>query len=201
MVDSNSDDKSYFDRISQYDVIIADIVNKNYESGAFWYAAEHHLEEHYVMIQDSVILKKPLTDIIAHTDTINCFLYFLEDPYHNHMRTDVSEFKIRISEMLNGDFETGTFTGIFGPNFIIHRNLVNDMIKRNLNYSILPINKYDHQITERVYGIVAAQMGIDLTQNTICGNLHQTKHTIDPNGDCIISTDYFDKKVLNRHRN
>ena len=37
VVDSNSEDKSYFDHIKKYNVIIEDISNINYVDGAIWH--------------------------------------------------------------------------------------------------------------------------------------------------------------------
>ena len=48
VVDSDSDDKSYFDDIKLYkNVIIEDIANKNYQIGAYWYAYKKYPNEDF----------------------------------------------------------------------------------------------------------------------------------------------------------
>jgi len=39
IVDSDSDDKSYFSALEKYNVIIEDIGNKNWMVGAYWYSS------------------------------------------------------------------------------------------------------------------------------------------------------------------
>lgn len=198
VVDSDSSDKSYFELLKPYNVIIADIANKHYESGAFWYAVQNYKEHWYVVIQDSVILKQHLHKYLHDFEQFYCFINFNENTLTHHMsdQTGSYGFVSRINEMIGGfdkisHHDNLNFTGVFGPSFIIKRTMVNLMLKNKLNETLLPENKFDHQITERIYGLVAKQCGVDLNKNTILGNLHQLKST-NMQGEVLV-TDLLNK--------
>jgi hypothetical protein len=93
------------------------------------------------------------------------------------------------------------YSGVFGPNFIIKRKMVDMMLDKKCHITLRPTNKYEHQIQERVYGLIAKQCGINLAENTLAGNLHLLmggpgfnlqKETLE--------TDLITKTWLNKHR-
>ena len=64
VVDSDSEDKSYFDILNQYDVIIEDVNNKNWMVGAYWYAFKKFPdEEFYYFMHDSMRVKDNLDNL------------------------------------------------------------------------------------------------------------------------------------------
>jgi glycosyltransferase involved in cell wall biosynthesis len=206
VVDSDSEDKTYHNKLAAYDIIFADISNHHYESGALWYAVNKYKEDWYVLLQDSVILNKTLDEQIKSEELFHCFINFYEDSMGNHMRVNSKEFITRINEML-GDFdklsteENTRFCGVFGPNFIIKRKMIDMVLSKRLNETLLPTNKYDHQLTERVYGIVAKQCGVNILDNVLVGNLHQLMNGQNFNaGTETLYTDYINKTWLNKHR-
>lgn len=205
VVDSDSEDKSYATRLQQYGIIFADIANTNYESGAFWYAVGNYDEQWYTLIQDSVILNKDIDEQINSEELFYCFINFFEDSMNNHMRVESGHFINRINEML-GDFiklptDSNTFySGVFGPNFIIKRKMVDMMLDKHLDISLRPNNKYDHQLSERVYGLVAKQCGVDIVRNTLGGNLHQLFGSCFDSATETMHTEHISKTWLNKHR-
>jgi glycosyltransferase involved in cell wall biosynthesis len=206
VVDSNSDDKSYAKKLEQYDVIFADIKNSHYESGAFWYAVDKYKEDFYVVMQDSVILNKSIDEQINSEELFYCFINFFEDSMANHMRTEPFAFISRINEML-GEFEPvpsdiNTFySGVFGPNFIIKREMVDMMLDKKCHITLRPTNKHEHQIQERVYGLIAKQCGVNVIKNTLIGNLHELMRGPGFNHqEETLKTDLITKTWLNKHR-
>lgn len=205
VVDSASDDKTYVDKLQKYDIIFADIDNTNYESGALWYTVDKYNEDWYVLLQDSVVLKKNLDVLIQSNELFYCFINFFEDSMSNHMRTESSAFINRINEMM-GDFiklptDSNTFySGVFGPNIIIKRKMIDMMLEKNLDKALRPTNKYDHQLSERVYGLVAKQCGVDVIRNTLDGNLHELFGRCFDSSTETIHTEYISKTWLNKHR-
>jgi len=205
VVDSDSEDLSYFEKLKKHNVIIAEIKNNNYESGALWYAVENYVSDWYVVLQDSVILKKNIDEYLHSDELFYCFINFIENSMNNHMRTDTQQYISRINEML-GDFEklptaTNTlFCGVFGPNFIIKRKMIDMMLQKNLNNTLRPLNKYDHQITERVYGLIATQCGINMFKNTLSGNLHELFNVCFDSATEIMNAEHISKTWVNKHR-
>jgi len=206
VVDSNSDDKNYAKKLEQYNVIFADIKNCNYESGALWYAVDNYKEDYYIVMQDSVLLKKSIDEQINSEELFYCFINFFEDSMSNHMGTNPAAFIARINEML-GEFEplptdTNTFySGVFGPNFIIKREMIDMMLDKKCNITLRPENKYDHQVQERVYGLIAKQCGVNVIKNTLIGNLHELMRGSGFNHQKeTLETDLITKIWLNKHR-
>jgi len=206
VVDSNSDDKSYVKKLEQYDIIFADIKNPNYESGAFWYAVDKYKEDFYIVMQDSVILNNLIDEQINSEELFYCFINFFEDSMSNHMRTEPSAFISKINEML-GEFEplpldSNTFySGVFGPNFIIKRKMVDMMLDKKCHITLRPTNKHEHQIQERVYGLIAKQCGVNVIKNTLIGNLHELMNGSGFNHQKeTLETDLITKTWLNKHR-
>ena len=205
VVDSNSDDKNYFDRLKSYNVIIADIANVNYECGALWYAVDKYMEDWYVLLQDSVILNKSIDEQLNSDKLFYTFINFSEGSKSNHMNASPEKFINRINDFL-GNFEklplneNVHYTGVFGPNFIIKRKLIDEMLLNQLDKFLLPTNKFDHQIAERVFGIVVEKCGINIAENTLIGNLHQLMFKCFDASTETLKTDYINKTWLNKHR-
>ena len=44
VVDSDSDDKSYFEEVGKYDAIVEDVSNKNFVNGALWHCFKKYKE-------------------------------------------------------------------------------------------------------------------------------------------------------------
>ena len=201
VIDSDSSDKSYFSELKKIDnVDVLDIANKHYESGAFWCVARHTNAPFYVVMQDSIILKQSLDKYLLDDEQFYAFINFNEDTLYNHMMNQdgmtSNKYLTRLNEMLGGfgnlpmDLNIN-FTGVFGPSFIVKKNMVDKMLENGLDKTMLPVVKFDHEITERAYGIIAQQCGVDVSKNTILGNLHDLKSKY-MNGNVLV-TNILDK--------
>lgn len=205
VVDSDSDDKSYFDKIPHAQIL--DEANENYEPGALWRVTSRMMADRYVLVQDSMVFKKSIDDHIESTDTMKCFINFYERTDQNHMRVPRQQYMDSIHKMMGtkpdvdyGDEDYG-FVGVFGSSFIITRDFLVKISNSGLFENLAPTNKFEHQIAERVFGIAALDNGVDLSKNTIIGNLHELM--AGPGFDRItetLHTDIFDKTWNNKHR-
>ena len=205
VVDSDSADKSYFDSLTPYNVIIADVANQNYESGAFWYAVENYKEDWYVLLQDSMILNKSIANVIVSPAEFTCFMYFTEDSHSNYTHMSTPEWIGSINRMLGTlkllpTNQSTKYTGVFGPNFIIKSALVDKLLATNLDKTLRPTNKYEHQMSERAWGIVASQYGIDLTRSSILGDFHIVREGKYKAETDTLYTEYFIKQWFNSQR-
>ena len=201
VVDSDSADKSYFNRIAQYDVIIADVANQHYEIGAFWYAVDNYIEESYILMQDSIIFNKSINDKITQTKLFSCFAHFFEPLLGNYSHVPTDQWVSRINEIL-GEFGpisgARQLVGAFGTNFVIKRKLVDLMLAKNLHKTFLPTNKQDSWISERICGIVPTLCGIDVAATSLAGEYHALKSATYNSETQRIHTEYFDKIFVGR---
>lgn len=206
VVDSDSDDKSYFDNLHP-NAMVLDEANKYYEPGALWRVTSRFYDTHYILVQDSMVFKKSITDIVESTDKMKCFINFYERTDRNHMGVPRDKFMEAIHRQMGttpelglGDEDYG-FVGVFGSSFIISRDFLVKISNSGLFENLAPTNKFEHQIAERVFGIAALDNGVDLTKHTIIGNLHELM--AGPGFDRItetLHTDIFDKTWNNKHR-
>ena len=76
VIDSNSPDKSYFKKLKEKGVIVYNARNKNYDTGAYWYAYNKFKKANFFyFLQDSVIFKKNLSKY--EKNDLTTFRYFL----------------------------------------------------------------------------------------------------------------------------
>jgi hypothetical protein len=205
VVDSDSEDKSYFKRLPDT-VVVEDIANKNYEAGAFWYVTEKYISDYYILLQDSMILKKNIDEYINGSKFKNFINFYENENTQTMIYSGVSKetYLSRIDEMI-GDFkypeyQNENFTGVFGCNMIVSRELVMEFIQHNLNKTLIPENKFDSEIAERAFGIAAKRLGIKVAGETIIGNLHQLQRDYFDEKERILYTDVLNKKWVSQHR-
>jgi len=123
IVDSQSEDKSYYDLFSEYDNIdILDDCNPYRVPGALWETYKKYPNEpYYIFIQDSVILKKSLEKYLHSDNKFISFMYFPEsagsEGYDVTQRV-LSQTTYRVPEPNEGIF------GVFGPLFIVKNELM-----------------------------------------------------------------------------
>ena len=76
VVDSDSPDKSYFNKIQSSNIAILDVKNKNYDTGAYWIAFNKFNDfDNYYFLQDSTIIKENLSSF--ENNDLTTFRYFL----------------------------------------------------------------------------------------------------------------------------
>jgi hypothetical protein len=155
VVDSNSEDKSYFEKIKD-DCIIEDISNSNYLEGALWYCYEKYKDENFFyLVQDSMILKKNIESFKE--NDVTHLSYF---PYHYNYKygRQMEEF---CSKILYEKTDYKYFIpkyAIFGSTIYIKRELLDKLKNKGFN-KVLPKNKMEMESLERLWAVVLEQEG------------------------------------------
>lgn len=218
IIDSGSSDKSYFERISGSQIKIEDINNKNYDSGAYWYAYKKYKKfyDFFYFIHDSTILNSKFN-----IDTNNRFYsirYFYSfngmNDYYGHLnnickfiKIFFNKFNINLLEIKKYGFDSENqkkwvedhlklkklkvpkfFTGLFGPMMIIRADLMGELEALGLD-KILPSDKEQQKGMERIWGIFLEMLNVNITKQSLQGN-HLKKSSL--------SQVYIEKIILNR---
>jgi hypothetical protein len=182
VVDSNSEDKSYFEKIKD-DCIIEDISNSNYLEGALWYCYEKYQDEtFFYLVQDSMILKKNI-EFFKENDVTH-LSYF---PYHYNYQygRQMSDYCSTILyEKTNYRYIQPKYA-VFGSTIYIKREVL-DRLKNNGFHRVLPTNKMEMESLERLWAVVLEQEGYDVEKIGLVRN------------DKFSENEYFDKFWLGR---
>jgi hypothetical protein len=170
IVDSNSEDLSYIEKIKNYEnVTIANKKNANYEAGALWIAHEQFPNEKcYALIHDSIILKESISSFLQNEESY-VFMYFNE-----HMLDPLDvEYVEKIISKTKYNYNERNIFGALGNMCIFKSKILHNFIEKDLHLALLPENKHQSQMGERIIGLCLMQEGIDLTKNNIEGNFLQ----------------------------
>tara|TARA_B100002019_G_scaffold121711_1_gene104693 strand:- start:12052 stop:12738 length:687 start_codon:yes stop_codon:yes gene_type:complete len=197
IVDSDSDDKSYYDFFSSYDnVEILDDCNKDRVPGAFYQVYKKYPDEpYYINIQDCVIMKESIQSWIDSDAEFVSFMYFIEpfDDWNNKcLGNEFREFFPQVDYEIPQRGED--YEGCYGPLFIIKNSLVKKFEQKGFIKSLKSRSKTMDQVFERLWGIVAAQEGWSPSEFNIEGNFSE-KHVSVRNG----SNKFFEKRYLGRN--
>ena len=172
VVDSNSEDKSYFDFLRDKNIDIIE-GNSNYEVGAIWMAYNKYPNEsHYMFLQDTVI---PVTDLTQHypqqDNEVVSFLYTTDfnscEP--GEMEWCIDSIKTTDIPPLLSGFR------IFCFNLFIARNYFLKDLKNHNFHRILPTNKSGSACMERLLGMAATQLGY--STKFLVGHIHMQTDT------------------------
>lgn len=216
IVDSGSKDKSYFKLLEPFDVIIEDINNTHYDTGAYWHAYQQYPDiDFFYFLHDSIEVYDNLSDLMEHK--ISSIRYFSSADitggrYLISSRSDfVKKYfmaKIGRASWLNDiyGFDSDAqkewahqqirttkyfipeyFTALFGPMMCVHRSVM-DTLARNGIDRILPTNKTEQMAMERIFGIALVEEGYNFMASSLQGN--HLKNRLD--------TSRFNKIILNR---
>ena len=132
VVDSNSNDKSYFEKISQYDVIVEDVSNENWMIGAYWHAFNKFPnEEFYFFMHDSMRVKSNL-DFLKEKDLTIMMHFERAGGYFDEWNEIIGD-KLKYNYEKKGG-------GCCGPIFFC-KNKVMAKMKENGVDKFLPKNK------------------------------------------------------------
>tara|TARA_B100000900_G_scaffold369013_1_gene346589 strand:- start:2077 stop:2835 length:759 start_codon:yes stop_codon:yes gene_type:complete len=200
IVDSDSPDKTYFNKIRSNNVEILDVKNKNYDTGAYWIAFNKFNDfDNYYFLQDSTIIKENLSSF--ESNDLTTFRYFLsiddiggfiyEKPSLKNFKLISKLFSKRIkkypiygfdsqkqSEWAKEQLEKTSYffpkswVSVFGPMFIC-KKIVMDKLKNKNFDKILPINKLEQMGMERLFGIAFQQEGLN-SCNAVQGENYNT---------------------------
>jgi len=177
VVDSDSADKSYFSKLTAYNVNVHDAHNKHYNDGAIWYCYNYYPDEEFIIsIQDSMTVHQNL-DSFKKSD-FTSFCYFpiqYQGPsgaYALDVKRETIEYCLNKIRGVGCDIQEDDlyqFYGLFGPVFISHRKVLTALYNLKLN-TILPTNKLTACASERIWGFFLYHIGIDISKNTIMGD-------------------------------
>jgi hypothetical protein len=159
IADSYSDDMSYFDLFSEYKNIEIFKKNDNRQMGALWESYRRYPSEpYYILIQDTFILKKSLSEHMNSNDEFLAFMYFSEILGHNSQQYEFCENILKQTEYKIPPQSQQIF-GVFGPLMIIKNSILKNFDAKGLSKSLKTRNVFEHQCAERIMGVCAEQEG------------------------------------------
>lgn len=162
VVDSNSIDKSYFEKLKKYDVIIEDIKNENWMIGAYWHGYKKYPdEEFYFFMHDSMKVKANL-DYLKEKD-VTTLMYF------TRLCGNFNDWGARITQESKYQY-VNEGNGCYGPIFFCKNKVMKIMIEMGVD-KFLPNNKAETGLCEGCYGFFLEEQGYDLTQCALFGNV------------------------------
>lgn len=170
VVDSDSNDKSYFDKIKEYDSEVLDVGNKNYVNGALWHCYRKYKDEKFFyVIQDSMKIKMNF-DYVEDLD-FTCIASFPNTCWAENFEGGSEEHKRLAKELISKTnykyLESNIdWHPVFGNSVFISRKLL-DSLEKNGYDKCLGENKQGEEATERIWGMVLYQEGIDVKKSCI----------------------------------
>jgi hypothetical protein len=172
IVDSNSENKAYFNKFRDVkNVKILDCGNTNYIIGALWKAYRAFPDEkYYILIHDSIILKKPIKKEVLTDNNFYSFMYFPE--YVQYDGTKEYGFYKKVFSKIEYKIpkQRESINGCFGVMCIIKNNLIKIFDKKGLVDNALANNKLECNMCERLIGICAEQEGFSPKEYNLEGN-------------------------------
>jgi hypothetical protein len=172
VIDSSSEDKSYFSKLEPYDVIIADINNTRWIIGALYYAYETYERDHYSLIHDSLEVRTNL-DYYKQFD-LSPFSYFNISAAGFPILNGISmegwaDEQLRIHTKFDRSIFDRHNVGIFGSAILCKRSVLDTIYNSGFN-KIRITNKHQDMTMERLLGSVLAELGYDVRQNSVMGD-------------------------------
>lgn len=178
IADSQSDDLSYFFKMRKYDNVEIFVENKSRSVGALWEAYKRYPNEpYYILIQDTVVLKKSLDEYINSQDLFITFIYFSETVgsgcLSNSSFSDLNFYnKILGNTQYQPPILGQEIFGSFGPIFIVKNKIMKNFENKGLIKTLTTSDKVEQQYAERIFGICAEQEGYPFNQCTIEGEYY-----------------------------
>lgn len=176
IVDSDSDDKSYFDRArNEFNAKIEDIKNHNYTSGAIWHVFENYKRDFYYFFHDSMQLLGNLS--YMEQNNISPVMY------HKHWQWPVCPnagersfdwAQKQIKEKTKFDFKDSGFFILQGAMTCCKRDVLQELKDKGFD-KVLPTNKFEEECTERLWGFALSELGYndEIEKNSILGMMRQ----------------------------
>lgn len=162
VVDSDSNDKTYFQILKEYNVIIEDINNKNWMIGAYWHAYKKYSnEDFYYFMHDSMRVKSNL-DYLKKYDLVTLMHFDREIGNFN-----VWKEKITLESKYN---YSNKGRGCYGPIFFCKNKIMKRMLEMKADI-FLPKNKLETHYCERIYGFFFEEQGYDLAECSLFGDV------------------------------
>lgn len=173
IIDSDSDDKSYFSILKKYDVIIEDVKNNNWMIGAYWYAYKKYPnEDFYFFLHDSMIVKDNMDYLKEKDLTILCYFDRMIGNFNTwgELISSNSEYKYIFSGL-----------GCYGPIFFCKNKVMNRMLEMGAD-KFLPRNKEETGYCEGCYGFFLEEQGYELKECSLYGDVLYNESQYGPSG-------------------
>lgn len=154
VVDSDSPDKTYLDRVQQMGAIPACIANRHYETGALWYAYRKYPDESFFyLLHDSTEILKDLSPLRRHP--VSAF-----QGLKNWDRTTMAHWEWADQVMMATDIPQlrSGFWMLMGCMQFVHSSLLRVLAHLRFDL-VLPTTKPESQAMERLWGVAYAHLG------------------------------------------
>lgn len=162
--DSNSDDKTYIDKIKNIPNLHILYNNSNYVDSAIWNSYNKFIDEDFFyVIHDSSKLLGNLDEYKKYDFT--SYAWFK----NTYITENVETYIKTVLSSNNIDYNIFDFYCLFGIMFFTNRYILNKLKNEGLN-KILPIDKDTMCASETIWGAFLKKINIDITKNSLCGN-------------------------------
>jgi len=163
IVDSESEDKSYFEYLEKYNVIIEDINNKNWMIGAYWHTYKKYpFEDFYFFMHDSMRVKENLNFIKEQELTLMCY-------FDRNVCQSFNSWADIIKKTTTLNYKTDGL-GCYGPIFFCKNIVMQKLLQLKVD-TILPINKIGVGAAEGAYGFFFEELGYNLMKCSLFGDV------------------------------
>jgi hypothetical protein len=167
VIDSSSQDKTYFTLLKKEGVIVEDIGNTNWCIGAYWYAYKKYPNEpFYYFMHDSMKVKGSLNDIKNRDLTILCY-------FDRKICGTFNQWASKIEEHTSLKFNS-IGLGCYGPTFFCKNEVMKALLDAGVD-KLLPVNKQEIGFAEGAYGFFFEQLGYELPNCSLYGDLMQNE--------------------------
>ena len=173
VVDSASDDKTYFDKLKSFDVLIEDVGNVHYADGALWHCYNKFPEEDFIFaIHDSMKVNENLNFLKEKDFTALCYFDIqYQGPEGAGGR---ASYGCCVDKLMSVGFtptekEMHSFSGLFGSILFCKRTVL-DKIHALGFHKILPTDKFEACANERLWGFFLHKIGVDIKENNLLGD-------------------------------
>jgi hypothetical protein len=178
LVDSGSDDKSYYRDVEKVkNVEIFDISNQYRLIGALKEVYRKYPKEpYYILMHDSVSLKKPIQEFIDNLDRIKVFMHFTS-PFSTMDQKIAGEYYEWMNNLFekvdypndNPLYSSNNYYGIFGTMGIYSNDFVKTLDEKEVLENVKAETFNHGQFSERAIGYICHCEGIDIS-SSIDGN-------------------------------
>lgn len=163
VVDSNSEDKSYFTEIEKYNVIVEDIKNPHWMVGAYWHGYFRFPNEpFYYFIHDSTKVKANMSYLTESPLTIlSTFNRNASDTFDawNDKINSETKYKVKYGGK-----------GVFGPMMMCQNNVITTMYNKGASI-LLPSTKAETGYMEGAFGAMLEADGYDMDRCSLFGDI------------------------------
>ena len=177
IIDSNSPNQNYHTDVEeQYNVKVDYAKNNNYTVGAIKHVYENDKDfDFYYFLQDSQRVNSDLSDLMKHE--LSTYSYFnshkglyrtrkgREFGFDCQDNIDTGDIWLKEKTPLK-DGIPDLFTGCWGSIMYCHRTVLEKLDSINY-FSLLPENKHNDHMLERLTGVMLEHLGYDLTKSSL----------------------------------